>query len=208
MQPGECPPRAADRVEVAPPALLDPFDFGKLGVDDLPRLLEIASRGIDQAQASERERRGIGQTPTSHVDQLEAAASEIAGKTVGGMEPRHDAKCGELGLLSAREKRDLAVKDAFGLRDEIRPVGGFARGGRGNHLDMSGSELFDERTEAPERAQRTFDGVGGELPSRGDRAPEPAQNLLVEQRRRRPPGILVNDEADRVRPDVNHRNRA
>ena len=85
MQPGEHPPCPADRVEVAAPALLQPIDLGELGIDDLARLLEAAARSIDQAQAAERQRDGVGEPPTPDVDQLQAAAAEIAGKTVGGM---------------------------------------------------------------------------------------------------------------------------
>ena len=101
MQPGERPPCPADRVEVAAPALLQPIDLGELGFDDLPRLLEAAARGIDQAQAAERQRDGVGQPPTPDVDQLQAAAAEIAGKAVGGMNAGHDAERGKLGLLGA-----------------------------------------------------------------------------------------------------------
>ena len=41
-----------------------------------------------------------------------------------------------------------------------------------------------------------------ELAGRGDGAAEPAQHLLVEQRRRRAHGALVDDEAHGIRADI------
>ena len=85
MQPRQRPPGAADGVEVAAPALLQPVDLGKLGIDDVARLLEAAARGVDQPQATERQRGGIRQPAAPDIDQFQAAAAEIAGKAVSRM---------------------------------------------------------------------------------------------------------------------------
>src|SRR5581483_7995970 len=101
---------------------LKPFHLAKLGVDDLARLPEIAARGVDEAQTPERKRHRIGQPPASHIDQLEAAAAEVAGKAVGGMEAGDDAERRKLGLLGAGQDGDLMSENALGLGDEVGPV--------------------------------------------------------------------------------------
>jgi hypothetical protein len=70
----------------------------KLGIDDLTRLLQAAAGCIDQAQAAERHGDGVGQPSAPHVDQLEAAAAEIAGEPVRRVDSGHDAEGGELRL--------------------------------------------------------------------------------------------------------------
>ena len=146
------------------------------------------------------------QPAAPHVDQLQAAAAEVAGKAVGRMNARHDAERGKLGLPLAGQHVDFLAEDAFGLRDEVGTVLGLARRRRGDDLDMRNAELIDQRAKAPERPQRPLHRVGRELAGRGERAAEAAQHLLVEQRRRRPAGILVDDEPDRVRADIDDRN--
>ena len=168
------PPGAADGIEVAAPALLQPVDLGKLGIDDLARLFEAAARGVDQPQAAERKGGGVRQPAASHVDQLQAAAAEVAGKTVGRMDARHHAKGGKLGLLGAGENGDLPVEDALGLGDEFRPVGGLARRRRGDDLDMGDAELVDQGAKTPERPERALHGVGRQLAGR-ERASAPAR---------------------------------
>ena len=61
--------------------------------------------------------------PPLDIDQLQAAAAEIAGKAVGGMDAGDDAERGKLGLLGAGENGDRPVEDALGLGDELRTVG-------------------------------------------------------------------------------------
>src|SRR5262249_12889800 len=138
----------------------------------------------------------------------ETAAAEVAGEAVGSMKSGYDAESGKLGLLGAGQDGDLVGEDAFGLSDEFRTVLGVARRRRGDDLDMPCTELLHQRPEPPQRAKRALNRIGSEPTGRGDVTPEAAQYLLVEQRRRRPPCVFINDEADRVRPDVDHRYRA
>ena len=206
MQPRQRPPGAADGIEVAAPALLQPVDLGKLGIDDVARFLEAAARGIDQPQTAKRKRRGIRQPAAPHIDQFQAAAAEIAGKAISRMNAGHDAERGKLGLPRARQHGDFLAENAFGLRDEIGTVLGFTRRRRGDDLDMRNAELIDQRAKAPKRPQRPLHRVGRELAGGGQRTAETAQHLLVEQRRRRPAGILVDDQPDGVRADIDDRN--
>ena len=201
----ERPPRPADGVEVAAPALLQPLDLGELGIDDLSCLFQAAARRVDQAQAAERERRGIAEPAAPHVDQLETAAAEIAGKAVGRMNSRHDAESGKFRLPRPRQDGDGLAEDAFGLGDEFRSVGRLARRRRGDDLDAACPELVDEGAEPAQGAERAFYRLGRKPPRRCQRPAEAAQNLFVEDRRRRAARIFIDDEADRVRPDINHR---
>src|SRR5262249_34673942 len=106
MQACQRPPRSADGVEIAVLALLQPIDLGELRIDDLSRALQITTRGIDQPQAPERKRRGVTEPALAHVDQLEAAAAEIADEAVCVVNSGNHADCSELRLLGAREHLD------------------------------------------------------------------------------------------------------
>ena len=64
-----------------------------------------------------------------------------------------------------------------------------------------------QRDEAADGGQRRGDRLGVEPAARGDAAAEAAQLLLVEERRRRAAEPLVDDEADRVRADVDDGDR-
>src|SRR5262245_61240249 len=198
VEPRERPPRPADGVEVAAPALLQPVDLGELGIDDVPRLLQAAFRCVDQAQAAERERRSVAEPAAPHVDQLETAAAEVAGKAVGRMDARYDAEPGEFRLPRPRQDGDGLAEDAFGLGDEFRSVGGLARGRRGYDLDAARPELIDEGAEAAQGAERAVHRLGREPPGRCQRPSEAAENLFVEDRRWRAARIFIDDEADRV----------
>ena len=52
-----------------------------------------------------------------------------------------------------------------------------------------------------------LDRLAPECPGARDRSPKAAQDLLVEQRRQRTHGALVDDEANRVRPDIDDAER-
>ena len=208
VQTRQRPPSAADGVEVASPAPVQPIDLGELRVDDLTRFFQAAARSVDQAQAAEGKRGGLPGLAVTHVDQLEAAASEITDDAIGAMDAGDDAQGSKLGLLPACEHMNRCIEGALGLRYELRPVLRLARRRRGKDLDPPGADLVEERAKASKRPERPGDGVGGEPPGRGERAPEAAQHLLVEQRARSPGRTLIDDEPNRVRSDVDYRDGA
>jgi len=142
--------------------------------DDLTRALEIATRGVDQPQAAERQGRGVAEPALAHIDQLEATAAEIADKAVGVVDTSDDANSGELCFLGAREHSDRHVEDALGLGDKLMTVLGFARRGGGDGLDACDAHLVDQRAEASKRSKRTGHSIGAEPPSGGQRPAEAA----------------------------------
>ena len=115
-----------------------------------------------------------------------------------------DANGGELSLLGAGQYADRHFDDALGLSDELGTVLGFARRRRGDRLDPGHAHLVDQRAKAAERPQRTRHSIGAKPPSGGNRAPEAAQHLFVEQRGGRPRRALIDHEPHRVRTDVDH----
>ena len=64
-----------------------------------------------------------------------------------------------------------------------------------------------ERAKAHQRRERLVDGVLGEQPGREHLAAEAGEHLFVEDRRQAAGQPLVDDEADRVRADVDDRHR-
>ena len=105
----------------------------------------------------------------------------------------------------SRQDFDLGAADALGPGDEVRPVGGIAAGGGRDREDAA--DLLDpaQRVKAPQRGQRLVDGVGREQAGALHLAAETAQRLLVEHGDEAPRHLLIDDETNRVRADVDDR---
>jgi hypothetical protein len=69
------------------------------------------------------------------------------------------------------------------------------------------ADLLGERCEAADGSQCRGNRLRLEPPAGRQAAPQPAQFLLVEQRRGGTAQPLVDDKTDRVRTDVDNRNR-
>ena len=70
------------------------------------------------------------------------------------------------------------------------------------------THLPRKRGKPAKRAAGLFRRIVGELPGLGHAGAEARQDFLVEERRRRAGEPLVDDETDRVRPDVDDADRA
>ena len=68
-------------------------------------------RHVLQPQAAERQRDAVADRLAADVDQLEAAAAEVAGNAVGRMEARNDAERRIMRLLAAGQHADLGAQD-------------------------------------------------------------------------------------------------
>ena len=90
--------------------VLQPANALHLLVGEVDGLVDPAGGGIEQPQAAERQRGGLPQGVAVDVDELEAAAAEIAGNAVGGAEAHHDALRGQLGLALAGEHLDAGAQ--------------------------------------------------------------------------------------------------
>ena len=126
-----------------------------------------------------------------------------------GWKPRNDAERRIVGLLAAGQHADLGAENRLGPVDEIRAVLRLA--GRGGRQHIHAARRRPGRTARgsggtpPSRASTR---LGIELAGRDDAAAEAGQHLFVEQHGRRARQPLIDDETDRVRPDVDDRQRS
>ena len=89
--------------------LAEPGHAGDLVVGDVDGALDPVAGGIEQPQAAERQRGGSAQGLALDLDQLQAAAAEVAGDAVGRAKAHHDAVGGELGLALAGQDLDAGA---------------------------------------------------------------------------------------------------
>ena len=94
-----------------------------------------------------------------------------------------------------------------GLVDEGAAVARIAAGGGGDRPDPAHMQGVAQRAEALERVERGVDGVRRQQAGRLHLAAEAGQHLFVEDRRRRARQPFVDDEADRVRADIDDGDR-
>ena len=118
------------------------------------------------------------------------------------MTPRADS----LRLALAGQELDPTPADRSASRMKSRHLRHRARR-RGQHMQLPHSHRVAQRAKAAQRRQRLCDAAGIEVAGRLHRAAEAAHRLLVEDRRRAAGQPLIDDEADRVRPDIDGRDR-
>ncbi len=143
----------------------------------------------------------------AHIDQFERAAAEIADDAIGAMHAGNHAERGELRLASAGQHFDVGADGALGELDEWRAVLGIAHRRRGDGEDFLDLHLFAQRAKTLERRECVLNSVGGEQSRRLHLATEPAQSFFVEQFGRAARQPLVDNEAYRIRTDVDDGNR-
>ena len=93
------------------------------------------------------------------------------------------------------------------LRMKLGAVGCLAGGGRGYGKDLDDADLLAERAEPPQCRQRPLDGVCRQVAGQRHAAPEPAQDLFVDDRRRRAPQPVIDHQTHRIRPDIDDGHR-
>ena len=148
VQLGESAPCAADGIEGPAAAFHQPIDARDRLIDERQRLVDLVAGLIDEAQAAERQCRGVVEAVVIDVDDLEAAAAEIAGKTVGIEEAHADAVSGELGFLLARQDLNLGAGSLLGPGDEIVAILRLAHGGGGDGAQVLDLENSRDGAEA------------------------------------------------------------
>ncbi len=176
-------------------------------VGELQRPVDAAAGRVDQPQAAERQRHRVPPACSGDVDQLEAAAAEIAGDPVGL------AKAHQMPLAASSASRS-PERIWIGSPAATSPramKSGPSSASRTAAVAMARTFLTPRMrvigAEAGQRRQRALHAVAAELAGAGDGAAEAAQHLLVEQRRRAAHRALVDDEAHRVRADVDDADR-
>jgi hypothetical protein len=206
VQPRDRAPGAADRVEIAAPAALQDRGMTKFLADDLLCVGDGFLRQVLQREAAERQRDAGFQPVPAHVGQFQRAAAEVADDAVGFMESGNDSERGQFRLALAGQHADRHAARCFGPLDEIGAVMGVPDGCGGDGPSLADAHRVAQGAESAKRRQRLFRGVGREQAGRQHLAAESGQDLLVENRRLTAGQPLVDDEADRVRADVDDSN--
>ena len=201
------PPGASDRVER--PALegLDGRTAGDELAGDLLRPFGRVLRRVGQGQAAERHRDAMAELQLLDLDQLEGAAAEVAHDPVGLVERRCDPERREFGLAAAADEFDPGADRRLGGAQEVAAVASVARRRGRQHVDVAHAHVAAQDLEAAQRGERPIHGLGGQEAAGRDPLAEAAQDLLVEDRHQRARQGLVGHEPNRIRPDIDDRDR-
>ena len=119
------------------------------------------------------------------LDQLEAAAAEIADDAVGVGDAGEHALPRPIAFLLAGEDARLEA-DGVDPGEEGGAVRGVAHGRGGDDAGADDAHLVDQQAEAVERGQRPLLRRLDSSPVAASAAAEPGQHLLVEDHRRDP----------------------
>ena len=208
MQPGQRTPCAADRVEATAVQLAKLRRPRERFAHDALGLLKRPSGQVLQGKAAKLEGHALPDLCADNIDELQAAAAEIADHAVRTMKSRDDAECRQLCFARARQELDgVPARIPCGLK-ECTTIRGVTRRRSREHARVRHIESLAEHAKSGQGPQRSLDCVIIK-PSRGrDVAAEPAQDLFVVDRGRRPRQAFIGDEAHRVRADIDDRNRA
>ena len=160
-----------------------------------------------QPQAAERQRGRWRSGVAVDVDQLEAAAAEVAGDAVGVRKPIRMPLAASSASRCAGQHLDRAPSACSPRAMKSGP----SEASRTAAVAMARTFLTPRmRVIAWKRRQRLERALDASAPSRpveATGAAEAAQHLLVEERRRAAHRALVDDEAHRVGPDIDDADR-
>ena len=207
VQPRQRPPGAADRVESTVLAAFEHRQSAERFLDEFFRLLDRFCRNVGQGETAERPGQAAPRARAVDIDELERAAAEIADHAVRLMHAGDHAERGQFRLARARKDVDLGSHDAFGKLDKGAAVLGVTTGGGGDRQNFLHAHGRAQRPVALERGQCLLDRISGEQSGRLHLAAEPAQRLLVEQRRRTAGEAFVDHEPHRIGADVDDAKR-
>jgi hypothetical protein len=142
----------------------------------------------------------------THVDELQAAAAEIADDAVRPGNGGDDAISGHPPLLDARQHFRRDAERAH-LVEELCAVRSVAHGGRRDHTRVRDAHVLEKQPEARHGGERAPLRFGIERAAPVEPLAEPRHHLFVEHDRRNAARARIDDEADRVRSDVDDRDR-
>lgn len=179
----------------------------ELLANDLLGELDLALRLVHQREAANRQADAGADAVAIDPDQLQRAATEIAGDAMRLGEPGNHAKSGEISLTTAGDQFDPLADGLLRLGEEGRPIGGLTRGGSRDDADLADLHRLAKNAEAQQRLERTRHRVLGQAAGGGDLPAESRHLLFVEDLGGRARQHLIDDEANRVRTDVDDGDR-
>ena len=207
VQPGERAPGAADGVEGAALAALEQARAAKRLLDDLLGLLErLSGTSCSASPPSGSVTPGLTRCQWTSVSSSEPpprSPTMPSGWWKPETTPSAESSASRLPEMTSISVRQMRSR----LGDEGLAVLGVAAGRGREHPDLVHLDAVAERAEPAQRRQRLVDRIGGQQPGRLHLAAEPAQHLLVEDRRRAARQPLVDHEPHRVRADVDDGDR-
>ena len=206
------PPGAADSIEGLARVPLQPIDGGKIGFDMGRRLREIAARALHQSQAAKLAGDRLVDVAfltalRPDAQQFEAAAAKITDHAERIVKGREYASGCKFGFFRARQHQNFHSADPLDVGKKAVAVGCFPDSSRRERPGLAGAEPVADRGKALQRVKRALGGGWIKFSRLGDRAAKPAHDLFIEQGRGAASAAFVDHEPDRVRADVDHRNR-
>jgi hypothetical protein len=90
------------------------------------------------------------------------------------------------------------TKDPLGTADEVRAIRRFTGGRGGQHIHAGGLSLVGQSAKSTQRCKRALDTFLVHAAGRCHTLAEAAENLLVEENRRRAGQALIDHQTDRV----------
>ena len=179
------------------------------------RRLQSSGDGFAQSAGVELFRIGQGERPQRQGDaggdvacgdpgQFQAGPAHVGGNAIGIGNAGEDSKGREMCLLRPGQHPDLQAGFAGDATAEVRPVGGLAHGRGGGDKCAGGTNPLDDGRKPLQRRQRCGNPVLGKSAGRRQIAAEAGQHLLVEHGPDGPALQAVQDQSNRVRPDVDN----
>ena len=211
---GQVPHRAADPGQ--PPALGQPLRAPELLRQMRPQRLELLAldlvagqEALGHAHRAERPRAHVQRLAPSHLAELQRAAAEVERDAVVERRRVDRREIAVARLLLGREHLDLETRALARRRQEVLLVGRVAdrRGGdRAHVVDPGGAAEVREQLD---RLQRALHRLRLQLARRVE--PRAHAHRLVDLVGPAPPAVAAvlapreHDQAERVRPEVDHR---
>jgi hypothetical protein len=197
-------PTAADHVEIAAARRIREACRVDRFCDLLRESRFAAGFERGEAEHAERQRDASANLTVAQIDQLEAAAAEIADNAVRLGDGRDHPEASHAAFLLAGEQLRLEADVADSPEEELA-IGRVAHRGGRDHADPDHAHLPGQEPEALECAQGPRLRLFGERTAGVRAAAEPGHDLLVEDDRRDPSRPRIDHEANRVGPDIDDR---
>ena len=144
---------------------------------------------------------------TANIHEFQRAPAHIADQPIGVHEAGQDAVRRQLGLALVAEDFDPCAADAFGLRDELVSVPGNTHRRGCERVEAFHTHMAHESAKAAQGSERAVDILVLHPARLGDIAAKTADDAFIVELGRRAGESFKDHQPNRVRPDVDHRNR-
>ena len=136
---------------------------------------------------------------------FEAAAAHVADRPDWPEEAGNDAERREPGFLGPAEDAHLQAGLRFNRLSKLRPVRSATHGLRRHGVDSSDAHGVGDGAKSPHGLDRSTKMVRRDCAGLGQSFGETGKRFFIEARHRRPAELVIDQEPDRVRADVDDR---